>query len=67
MSNYYEYINGQRYDASLIRNARFRTRNQGDGRISREDAQTLWQIAMDGGRITEVEANTLRYLIGELN
>ena len=30
---YYTIINGQKHDASLIINARFRVRKQGDGRI----------------------------------
>ena len=63
MSNYYQYINGQRYDASLIRNAERRTKGRGDGRISKEDAQELWQIAMDGGRITDTEKQTIDYLM----
>jgi len=67
MGQYYQIIDGERYDASLIRNARFRTRKQGDGRISLQDAQDLWRLAMDGGRITEVEEGTIAYLIGQLN
>lgn len=64
MSTYYAIIDGQRYNASLINNATFRTRGAGDGRISLQDAQDLWLIAKDGGRITEIEENTLTYLLG---
>ena len=67
MSRHYQIINGQRYDAALIRNGEFRTKSSGDGRISLEDAQDLWKIAMDGGRITEIEENTFSYLIDNLN
>lgn len=67
MSNYYSIINGKRYNASLINNARFRTRNPGDGRISVQDAQDLWQLAQDGGRVTEIEEETLAYLLAEFN
>jgi len=67
MSRYYQLVNGKRYNASLISNAQFRTRGTGDGRISQQDAQDLWQIAMDGGRITEIEEDTLHYLMGSLN
>lgn len=67
MGQYYQMINGQRYNASLIRNAQFRTRGTGDGRISLQDAQDLWQIAMDGGRITEIEEATIAYLQENMN
>ena len=67
MGQYYQIINGQRYNASLIRNATFRTRGAGDGRISLQDAQDLWQLAMDGGRITEIEEATITYLLEAFN
>ena len=67
MSSYYEIIDGKRYNASLIRNAQFRIKGPSDGRISVQDAQDLWQLAMDGGRITEVEEDTLHYLLNTLN
>lgn len=67
MGQYYQIINGQRYNASLIRNANFRTRGIGDGRISVQDAQDLWQLAMDGGRITEIEEATIAYLLDAFN
>lgn len=67
MSNYYVIIAGQRYNASLINNARFRTRGLGDGRISIQDAKDLWQMAQDGGRITEIEEDTINYLLAEFN
>ncbi|MEO1714614.1 MAG: hypothetical protein AAFU60_14885, partial [Bacteroidota bacterium] len=61
MSSYYTIIDGQRYEASLISNAKFRL--QGSGKITVAEAQELWQIAQDGGRITEIEENTLQYLL----
>ena len=67
MSQYYQIINGNRYNASLIRNGEFRVKKSGDGRISVQDAQDLWQIAMDGGKITEIEEKTIAYLIDSLN
>lgn len=67
MNNYYQVINGQRYSGTLIRNAKFRMRGQGDGKVSVQDAQDLWQIAMGGGRITEIEEATLLYLMEHLN
>ncbi len=67
MSTYYTIIAGKRYDASLISNAKFRTRGAGDGRISVQDAQDLWKIALDGGRITEIEEDTFAYLFEAFN
>ncbi len=67
MSNYYALIDGKRYDASLINNAIFRARGVGDGRISVQDAQYLWQLAKDGGRVTEIEEDTMAYLLAEFN
>lgn len=67
MSNYYAIIAGKRYNASLLNNATFRTRGSGDGRISIQDAQDLWQLAMDGGRITEIEEETIAYLLATYN
>ena len=67
MASYYTIIAGKRYSASLVNNAKFRTRGAGDGRISLQDAQDLWQIAQDGGRITEIEEDTLAYLLEGFN
>ena len=67
MSKYYAIIAGQRYNASLINNAKFRIKSVGDGRISIQDAQDLWQLAMDGGRITEIEEDTIAYLLATFN
>ena len=64
---YYTIINGRRYDRSLIINADFMTRSQGDGRISEKDARKLWRQANDGGRLTEIEEQTLHYLLGSYN
>lgn len=64
---YYRFINGKRYDRSLINFANFKVKGQGDGRISIDDAKEVWRVAMDGGRITEIEDDTLRYLLNELN
>lgn len=67
MPNYYQFIDGRRYDASLIRHADSRISGRGDGRISLEDAQQLWHLAMDGSRITLTELRTLQYLMKNLN
>ena len=65
--SYYLFLDGKRYDGSLVKSARFRLGGQGDGRISKSDSQELWRQAMDGGRLTETEEDTLRYLLREFN
>jgi hypothetical protein len=67
MSNYYALIDGKRYDASLINNAMFRTRGARDTQISVQDAQDLWLLAKDGGRVTEIEEDTMAYLLAEFD
>ncbi|MEL6593764.1 MAG: hypothetical protein AAFQ68_26925 [Bacteroidota bacterium] len=67
MSNYYAIIDGKRYNASLINNAAFRTRGSGDGRISKQDAEEIWRLALDGGRVTEIEEDTIEYLLANFN
>ena len=67
MSPYYHIKDGKRYNASLIINGEFRIRKKRDGRISLKDARDLWQIALDGGRITEIEEDTLEYLMQAIN
>lgn len=66
MPTYYTIIAGNRYDASLLNFAISKTRGKGDGRISREDAEEIWEVALDGGRLTETEEATLHYLLDTL-
>jgi uncharacterized tellurite resistance protein B-like protein len=59
---YYKVIEGIRYDSSLLEQAEALTQGSGDGRISFEDAQQLFNEAMDGGKITRVERRTLHHI-----
>lgn len=60
-------VRSGRYDESLITNAEFRIQGRGDGRISKQDAEELWRLALDGGRVTEIEENTLAYILETFN
>ncbi|PHN06035.1 hypothetical protein [Flavilitoribacter nigricans] len=66
MPSYY-IINGQRYDRQLLETAQQLTEGRGDGRISRQDAEIIWEQVQDGSSITATERRTILYLLEKLN
>jgi hypothetical protein len=62
MKSYYKFIDGIRYDRSLLEAAERMTNGRGDGRISEGDAEKLLQQARDGNKITDIEKRTLQYI-----
>ena len=62
-NSYYKTIQGVRYDRSLLDAAEERIYGQGDGRISEKDAEEIIKLSNDGGRITETELRTLKYIM----
>ncbi|MCL1911947.1 MAG: hypothetical protein FWG13_07060 [Leptospirales bacterium] len=62
MSSYYKTINGVKYDKSMLEAADKSIAGKGDGRISLDDAKVLVKSMDDGGKITETELKTLRYI-----
>ncbi len=60
--NYYKTIQGVRYDRALLEVAEDRINGQRDGRISKKDAEEIVESSKDGGRITETELRTLKYI-----
>lgn len=64
---YYKTINGKRYDRSLLEKAIELTNGRGDGRISLEDAQVLFESTKDKGLITTTEVRSLRYILDHFN
>ena len=60
--SYYKTIQGVRYDRALLESAEERISGQGDGRISQKDAEEIVELSKDGGRITETELITLKYI-----
>ncbi len=60
--SYYKTIHGVRYDRALLEAVDERILGQGEGRISKKDAEKIVKLTKDGGRITETELNTLKYI-----
>ena len=66
MSSYYHVIDGQRYDARVLRAAAtiaaqpFRS---ADEPLGVEDAAPVLAAAQDGKRVTKIEADSLRYVV----
>jgi hypothetical protein len=60
--SYYRRIQGVRYAADLLDAAERFTQGRGESRISLEEIQALYQMALDGRKITDVERRTLRYI-----
>jgi len=60
--SYYKTIQGVRYDRALLEAAEERIYGQGDRRISKKDAEEIVELSKDGGRITETELRTLKYI-----
>lgn len=54
--SYYEIIEGRRYDRQLLDLAR------SSGILSLPRIKQIWNQALDGGRLTEIEKKTLRYI-----
>ena len=60
--SYYKTIHGVRYDRALLGAAEERINGQRDGRISQKDVEEIVELSKDGGRITETELRTLKYI-----
>ena len=60
--SYYKQINGKRYKAITLKMADESVSGQGDGRISKEDAEKIFATISDGKAYTQVEKDTMRYL-----
>jgi len=56
----YKIIEGQRYDRVCLDFANQVCRN---GKIGKQTAEALWDLALDGNRVTDCEARTIDYII----
>lgn len=65
--SYYKQIDGKRYKAITIKMADESIAGQGDGRISKEDAEKIFATISDGQAYTQVEKDTMRYLRDHYN
>jgi hypothetical protein len=61
--SYYKIINGKKMDSKIIDQANLLVAGAGDGRISRKDATTLLTLVTDRNNISNVENDTVDYLI----
>merc|ERR1712166_1200412 len=61
--SYYKQIKGVKYDRSLHEQADELTSGKGDGRISKDDANQLWEGALDGKGVTACEHRTLHHIL----
>jgi len=66
-TSYYQVIEGERYDRSLLLLADNLVKGQGDGRISEDDMKKLVESALDGNRITDCEKKTLKFISKQYN
>ena len=64
---YYEIIDNIKYDKKLLDVARELIKGKGDGRISEDDAKVIIQESQDGNKITEIEKQTLQYILDNFN
>jgi len=62
-SSYYETIDGMKCDRGIVDACRQAVAGQGDGRVSKEDAENVWVEAADGNKVTDAEIWTLRYCL----
>merc|ERR1712187_76145 len=61
--SYYETISGMKCDRGIIDACRDAVNGKGDGRVSKEDVESVWSKAIDGGKVTDCERWTLRYCV----
>ncbi len=65
--SYYKQIKGKRYKAVTLKMAEEAVAGQGDGRISKEDAEKIFATISDGKAYTQVEKDTMHYLRENFN
>jgi chromosome segregation ATPase len=65
--SYYKQIDGKRYKAITLMKADEAIAGQGDGRISKADAEEIFSTISDGKSYTQVEKHTMRYLRDHYN
>ena len=65
--SYYKTIKGIRYDRALLEAVDERISSQPEGRISEKNIGEIVELTKDGGRITETELETLKYISENYN
>jgi elongation factor Ts len=62
MASHYKQIDGKKYAASLLEAADKMTAGQGDGRISKEDAERLFLMLGKDHKYTDLEKETMAFI-----
>ena len=57
--SYYKIVDGKKMDGHLLELAEKVVQGQGDGRISKVDAEKLIGAVTDGGKYTDIEKETM--------
>lgn len=65
--SYYKTIKGEKYDRRLLELAEGTSKGKGEGRVSVKDARKIIQASGDGGAVTDIEQNTIRYILNHFN
>ncbi len=65
--NYYVEIGGKKYDRAIVEAAQKAVEGQGDGRISKSDAEILFNLLKDGDKYTDAEKDTIEYIRQKFN
>ena len=60
--SYYKNVNGKNLDGHLLDMADKAVEGEGDGRISRKDAESLIAAVVDGGAYTDIEKATMEHI-----
>lgn len=60
--SYYKVIDGKKYDKGMLTIAEESVAGQGDGRISKADAEKLLAAVKDGNNYTDTEKDTMAYI-----
>jgi hypothetical protein len=60
--SYYKTIDGKKMDGTLLDIAEEAVAGAGDGRISKQDAETIIAAVKDSGEYTDVEKDTMEYI-----
>lgn len=58
----YVIIDGEKYEKELLELAKKHTTGVGEGKLSKDEVADLFNSALDGQGVTEIEKNTLSYI-----
>ena len=62
ISDYYNEDDQSKFDRTLLEQTEAIIEGQGDGRISLDDCETLFQVVADAGKYTDTEKKTMRHI-----